>query len=183
MLHACLYTICFVFSYTSWRLYAFYRTNLLRRCHSAHSLFLLFLCFRIATQEIFSELDETKARIPIFPDTRRSPKMRRSGIRGRPHHGMARATPGRAMTRCGPWPTSWRRPSTYIIPSTGKPKGTDQFSTKPTASRRRRWCEIGRVQSSSRHTTREGNHRRKPSSSPWSPPEWCVSSLPLTMSP
>jgi hypothetical protein len=46
----------------------------------------------------------------------------------------------------GPWPTSWRRPSAYITASTGKPKGTDQFSTKPTASRRRRRREIGRVQ-------------------------------------
>jgi hypothetical protein len=86
MLHACLYTICFVFCYTSWRFYAFYRTNLLTRGHSASSLFLLFLSFRKATHEIFSELDETKARIPIFSDTRRSPKMRRRGTRGRPHH-------------------------------------------------------------------------------------------------
>jgi hypothetical protein len=93
MLHACLYTICFVFCYTSWHFYAFSGTNLLTRRHSASSLFLLFLCFRKATQEIFSELDETKARIPIFPDTRRSPKMRQRGTRGWPHHPMARATP------------------------------------------------------------------------------------------
>jgi hypothetical protein len=39
MLHACLYTICFVFCYTSWRFYVFSRTNLLTRCHSASSLF------------------------------------------------------------------------------------------------------------------------------------------------
>jgi hypothetical protein len=39
MLHACLYIICFVFCYTSWRFYAFSGTNLLRRCHSASSLF------------------------------------------------------------------------------------------------------------------------------------------------
>jgi hypothetical protein len=93
MLHACLYTICFVFCYTSWCFYAFSRTNLLTRHHSASSLFLLFLCFRKATQEIFSELDETKAKIPIFPDMRRSLKMRRRGTRGRPHHIMAQATP------------------------------------------------------------------------------------------
>jgi hypothetical protein len=30
--------------------------------------FLLLLCFRKATQEIFSELDETKAKPPIFPE-------------------------------------------------------------------------------------------------------------------
>jgi hypothetical protein len=31
------------------------------RCHSASSLFSAVLCFRKVTQEIFSELDETKA--------------------------------------------------------------------------------------------------------------------------
>jgi hypothetical protein len=55
--------------------------------------FLLFLCFRKATQKIFSELDEIKAKVPIFPDTWRSPKQRRRGARGQPHHAMARATP------------------------------------------------------------------------------------------
>jgi hypothetical protein len=39
MLHACLYTICFVFCYTLWHFYAFSGTNLLMRCHSASSLF------------------------------------------------------------------------------------------------------------------------------------------------
>jgi hypothetical protein len=47
--------------------------------------FLLFLCFRKATQEIFSELDKTKAKPPIFPEVSRSPKMRRRGARGQPH--------------------------------------------------------------------------------------------------
>jgi hypothetical protein len=93
MLHACLYTICFVFCYTLWHFYAFSRTNILTRRHSASSLFLLFLCFRKATQEIFSELDETKARIPIFPDTRQSPKIRRRGTRGQAHHRVARPSP------------------------------------------------------------------------------------------
>jgi hypothetical protein len=94
MLHACLYTICFVFCYTSWHFYEFSRTNLLMRCHSARSLFWLFLCFRKATQEIFSELDETKAKIPIFPKASRSPKQRRRGARRRPHHATAQP----------PWP-------------------------------------------------------------------------------
>jgi hypothetical protein len=93
MLHACLYTIWFVFCYTLWHFIAFSRTNLLTRRHSASSLFLLFLCFGKATQEIFSELDETKARIPIFPEASRSPKERRSGARRRPHQPMVRATP------------------------------------------------------------------------------------------
>jgi hypothetical protein len=81
MLHACLYTICFEFGYTSWRFYAFSGTNLLTRCNSASSCFLLFLCFRKVTQEIFSELDETKAEPPIFTEASRRPKMRRRGAR------------------------------------------------------------------------------------------------------
>jgi hypothetical protein len=90
MLHACLYTICFVFCYTLWHFYTFYGTNLLTRCHSASSCFLLFSCFRKVTQEIFLELDETKVEVPIFPDMRRSPKQRWRGARGRPHHPLAR---------------------------------------------------------------------------------------------
>jgi hypothetical protein len=83
-----------VFCYTSWRFYAFSRTNLLTRCHSASPYFLLFLCFRKATQEIFSELDETKAEPPIFTQALRRPKMRRRGAIGRPHPRVARPTPG-----------------------------------------------------------------------------------------
>jgi hypothetical protein len=62
-----------------------------------------------------------------------------------PPHGAGHplAAPGCGV---GPWSTSWHRPSTYIFPSTGKPKGPDQFSTKPTASRHHHRCEIGRVQ-------------------------------------
>jgi hypothetical protein len=84
-------------------------------------------------------------------------------------HPLAAPWPG-----VGPWPTSWRRPFAYIIPSTGKPKGTNQFSTKPAASRRRRRRTSEGSRSSSRHPVGEGNHRRRPSSSPWSPPEWRV---------
>jgi hypothetical protein len=99
MLHACLYTICFVFCYTSWHFYALSVTDLLTRCHSVSSLFSTVLCFRKATQEIFSKLDETKAEPPIFLDTRRSLKMRQRGPG--PGHtlwrgglGLARATRG-----------------------------------------------------------------------------------------
>jgi hypothetical protein len=46
----------------------FSRTNLLTRCHSASSLFSAVFVFQKATEEIFSELDETKAKVPIFPE-------------------------------------------------------------------------------------------------------------------
>jgi hypothetical protein len=81
------------FIYASWRSYAFSRTNLLTRCHSASSYFLLFLCFRKVTQEIFSELDETKAEVPNYLTQRRSPKQSRRWTKGQPHQLVARATP------------------------------------------------------------------------------------------
>jgi hypothetical protein len=37
------------------------------RCHSDSSLFSAVLCFRKVTHEIFSKLDETKPKLPIFP--------------------------------------------------------------------------------------------------------------------
>jgi hypothetical protein len=53
--------------------------------------FLLFLCFRKATQEIFSELDKTKVKPSIFTEALHRPKMRRRGARGSPHPRVARA--------------------------------------------------------------------------------------------
>jgi hypothetical protein len=79
MLHACLYTICFVFCYTSWCFYAFSGTNLLPDATVPVPYFLLFLCFRKATQEIFSELDETKAEHPIFPEHESESKAETEG--------------------------------------------------------------------------------------------------------
>jgi hypothetical protein len=46
MLHACLYTFCFEFCYTSWYFYAFSGTNLLTRCHSVSSLFSAIFVFQ-----------------------------------------------------------------------------------------------------------------------------------------
>jgi hypothetical protein len=74
MLHACFTPIAFCFVYTSWHFYAFSGTNLLTRCHSASSCFLLFLYFRKVVQEIFLDLDETKAKPPIFPDMKTESK-------------------------------------------------------------------------------------------------------------
>jgi hypothetical protein len=93
MLHACFTPIDLCFVYTLWHFYAFSRTNLLTRCHSASSCFLLFLYFRKVIQEIFSELDETKAEVPIYRTRRRSPKGRRRPARSRPHQVVARPNP------------------------------------------------------------------------------------------
>jgi hypothetical protein len=93
MLHACFTPIALCFVYTSWRFYAFSGTNLLTRCHSVSSCFLLFSCFRKVTREIFSELHETKAKVPIYLTRRRSPKEKQRAARRRPHHRVAWAIP------------------------------------------------------------------------------------------
>jgi hypothetical protein len=49
--------------------------------------------FQKATQEIFSELDKTKAEPPIFTEASRRPKMRRRGATGQAHPRVARPTP------------------------------------------------------------------------------------------
>jgi hypothetical protein len=128
MLHACLHTICFVFCYTSWRFYAFSGTNLLTRCHSVSSLFLLFLFFRKATQEIFSELDETKAKPSIFTEASRRLKMRRRGARGWPHPRVAQPRPGpRHLGVSRPGPPSDAALSPISSPRREKPKGQISF--------------------------------------------------------
>jgi hypothetical protein len=172
MLHACLYTICFVFCYTLWRFYAFSRTNLLTRRHSASSLFLLFLCFRKATQEIFLELDETKAKVPIFPEASRSPKQRRRGARWRPHHPMARATPWPrrgVVWAPGPLPDAAIPP--IYSPRWENLKHPINFPRNILQAAAIIDARSGRSISSSWHPAGEGNHHRRPSSSPCLPPE------------
>jgi hypothetical protein len=93
MLHACSTPIALCFVYTLWHFYAFSRTNLLTRCHTTSSCFLLFLYFRKVIREILSELDETKAEVPILLTRKQSPKERQRRARRRPHQVVARAHP------------------------------------------------------------------------------------------
>jgi hypothetical protein len=159
MLHACLYTICFVFCYTLWRFYAISGTNLLTRRHSASSMFLLFLCFRKATQEIFLELDETKAKIPIFPEVSRSPKERQSGVRRRPHHPMARATPWpRRGLVWAPGPHSDATLPPIYYPRRENLKGPINFPRNILQAAAVVDARSGGSRSSSRHPAGEGNH-------------------------
>jgi hypothetical protein len=172
MLHACLHTICFVFCYTSWCFYAYSGTNLLTRCHSASSLFLLFLCFRKATQEIFSELDETKAKPSIFFEASRRPKMRRRGARSQPHPRVARHTTGprhQGVRLAGPPPDAALSP--ISSPRREKPKGQITFPRNILQAAAVVVPRSGGSRSSSEHPVGEGNPCWRPSPPPWSPPE------------
>src|SRR3954464_4376784 len=67
MLHACFVSILTCFMCTFIQYLAFSGTNLMIRYRSASSCFLLFLYFRKVTYEIFSELNQTKAKVPNIP--------------------------------------------------------------------------------------------------------------------
>jgi hypothetical protein len=146
--------------------------------------FLLFLCFRLVTQEIFSELDETKAKVPIFSDTRRSPEQRQRGARGQPHHRVARPSPWPCHQMVGPPgpPPDAALPPIYS-PRWENPKRLINFLENILEAIAVVDTRLGGSRSSSWHPAGEGNHHRRPSSSPCLPPKWCVSSLPWTMGP
>jgi hypothetical protein len=83
--------------------------------------FLLFFCFRKVTQEIFSELDETKAEHPEFYRSfERTEEETERGHRAPIPQGSAAypwpAPPGGEATLAH----LWRRPFAYKDPSTGK---------------------------------------------------------------
>jgi hypothetical protein len=101
MLHAYFTPIALCFVYTYWYFYAFYGTNLLTRCHSVSSYFLLFFYSSFLPKEIFSELDGTKLEVPILLSCTRSPKKIWRRAPRQPHHVVAR-TSGRAWPWCGP---------------------------------------------------------------------------------
>jgi hypothetical protein len=94
MLHAYFTPIVLCFIYTLWHFYAFSRTNLLMRCHSASSLFSVVFVFQKSyTWNILGIDLNMKAEVLIYPTRRRIPKERRRGARGQPHHRVAWATP------------------------------------------------------------------------------------------
>jgi hypothetical protein len=176
------FALCFV--YTSWRFYAFSGTNLLTRCHSSSSCFLLFLCFKKVTWEIFSELDKTKAEAPNYLTQRPSPKESWRRTKGQPHQVVARASPWpRHQVVWPPGPP----PDIALLPIYSlhreNPRAPNTFPENILQAAIVVVARSGGSKSSSRHPAGEGNHHQRPSSSPCLPPEWCVSSLPWTMGP
>jgi hypothetical protein len=109
--------------------------------------FLLFLCFRKVTQEIFSELDKTKAEPPIFNEASRRPKMRQRGARGQPHHRGVRPSPWpRPPMVRPPGPPPDDAPSPIKSPRREKPKGQIAFPEtycKPPPLSKQDWEDPG----------------------------------------
>jgi hypothetical protein len=67
MLHACLFTICFVFCYTSWCFYAFSRTKVLTRCHSASPYFCYFCVSEKLYRKYSRNWTKQKPNLLFFP--------------------------------------------------------------------------------------------------------------------
>jgi hypothetical protein len=114
--------------------------------------FLLFLCFRKATQEIFSESDETKAKPSIFLEASQSPKMRQRGARSQPHPRVAQATPGpryQGVRPAGPPPDAALSP--INSPRREKPKGRIAFPRNILQAAAIVIARSGGSRSSSRH--------------------------------
>jgi hypothetical protein len=114
--------------------------------------FLLFLCYRKVTQEIFSELDKTKAEPPIFTEASRRPKIRRRGARGQPHHQGARPSPWpRPPVVRPPGPTFDAAPSPIKSSRREKPKGRISFPQNILQATAVAVTRSGGSRSSSRH--------------------------------
>ena len=172
---------CFV--YTLYHFYAFSGTNLLTRCHSASSCFLLFFCFRKSLQEIFSELDATKAIDLMFQRTTRCPKERCRRAVGPPYHATARGTPWpRGHVVWGPRASTDVAPSPIYCPRCINPKTIRHIRQKH-PSRRRHRRQVSGVRSSCSGTLPERGltpgaisiDSTASTSTPW----WFVSSSPM----
>jgi hypothetical protein len=96
MLHACFYTICLVFRYTSWHFYAISETNLLTRCHSASSLFSAIFVFQKSyTGNIFG-IGRNKFLKSYF--SRKLPEIRRGEGEG-PQAALTQGSRGLPLAR------------------------------------------------------------------------------------
>jgi hypothetical protein len=134
--------------------------------------FMLFLCFRKVTHEIFSELDETKAKPPIFTEASQRPKMRWRGARGQPHHRGARPSPWlRPPMVRPPGPPPDDAPLPIKSPRWETPKGRIAFPRNILQAAVIVETRLGGSRTSSRHPAGEGNPYRRPSTPPWSPPK------------
>ena len=118
MFHACFIPIATCFASTLYHFYTFFGTNLLTRCRSASSCFLLFLYSRKASLEISSELDETSRGSLFYQNTPEGPKKQRRRATWAPH--VARA-----------WPRCQARPGCVWAP-----RGSPAAALSPTYSPR-----------------------------------------------
>jgi hypothetical protein len=172
MLHACLYTICFVFCYTSWHFYAFSGTNLLTRCHSASSLFSAVFVFQKSYTENILRIGRNKSRTSYFYRSFVKTEDETEGAHQQAHPWVARPAPG--PRHQGVRPAGQPRDATLLpiySPRRKKPKGRIAFPENILQAAAGIDVRSGGSRSSSRHVAREGNPCQRPSPPQWSPLE------------
>jgi hypothetical protein len=154
MLHACFYTICLVFCYTSCQFPIFCYFCVSEKLHKKYS----------------QNWMKQKPNVQIFTESSREPKRRRRGATGRPLHQGARHAPGPCR------PVVWApRPPSDIAPSPIKTPDRKNLNTRSLFQNTSRSAATvdprsGGSKSSSRHPTGEGNRHQRSSSSPCLPP-------------
>jgi hypothetical protein len=128
MLHACFYTICLVFRYTSWHFYAFSGANLLTSRHSASFLFSAIFVFQKSYTGNILRIGRNQSQSP-----RISPKLpenrRGDGVGPRGPHTTGRRGPGVGHALCVREPRSTLddAPSPIKTPRREKPKDPITF--------------------------------------------------------
>jgi hypothetical protein len=170
MLHACFTLIDLCFVYTLCHFYAFSETNLLTRCHSAA----VFVFKKSYTGNIL-EIGWNESRSSYLPDTKTESRGEMETDQGPPwsRHQVV-WPPGPPPDIALPPINSLRREN---------PKEMNTFSENILQAAAVVVPRLEGSRSSSRFPTGEGNHHRRPSSSPCQPPEWCMSSLLWTTGP
>jgi len=138
MFHACFIPIVTCFASTLCHFYTFSGTNLLTRCRSASSCFLLFLYSRKASLEIFSELDETSRGMLFYQNTSDGVKKQQRRATWAPHAPRARVPPWRALGWCGPHGCLQPPPFRLLIPPDAKTLSTRAIIHEKFQRRRRR---------------------------------------------
>jgi hypothetical protein len=93
--------------------------------------FPVFCCFCVSEKlhgKYSRNWTKQKPNVPIFNEASRSPKRRRRGATGRPHHRATRPAPGsRSLAVRAPWPTFDAAPSPIKTPRREKPKDPINF--------------------------------------------------------
>src|SRR5215213_5850491 len=101
MFHATLLMISTCFMHIICRIYAFSGTNLLTRCRSASSCFLLFLVSEILVTKYSRNWTKSTPRFLFSPEESRTPESHQGGGTGPPNHMAARPGGARATLWCG----------------------------------------------------------------------------------
>jgi hypothetical protein len=161
-----------VFCYTLWCFYAFFGTNLLTRCHSASSLFsAVFVCQKSYTGNILG-IGRNKSRSSYFSRHEMESKAETEEGSTQAHHRVARPTPDprhQVVWPPGPPPDASLPP--IYSPRRENPKPPINFLENILQAVAVIDVRLGGSRSSSPHPAGEGNHHRRPSSSPCLPPK------------